>query len=84
VLSSTPKLNLKGLRKLSAIQEYCRLHDIVSFGYVGDSAADLPIWQAADELFIVAPRRALLGRIRKLNRAYVVLGSRSAPASETA
>ena len=44
VLASHPEFNLKGERKLAAIREYVSGAD---FEYLGDSKADIPIWQAA-------------------------------------
>lgn len=77
VLSSTEALNLKGTRKLDAIQGYCIAHHFGGFGYVGDSFADLPIWRKADELVVVAPRPQVLRRIQRFGRAYILLDEHS-------
>ena len=48
VLASTPKLNLKSEAKLAAIKADARAHsDSEAFEYLGDSRADLVIWEAA-------------------------------------
>lgn len=78
VLSSTEAHNLKGTGKRDAIQAYCREHRFTGYGYVGDSLADLPIWQTADEAVVVAPSPSLLRRIRRLGRPYIILGAYSA------
>ncbi len=67
VLGSTPERNLKGRAKLEAIQAYCRDRGLDSFAYVGDCDADLPIWEAAHEAYVVAPSRALLRRLEAVH-----------------
>jgi len=54
-IATDGRVNLKGPKKLSAIQEYCRAHGYSSFAYVGDSVADLAIWKEAAEVHVVAP-----------------------------
>lgn len=54
VMASEPGRNLKGREKLSAIQEMAP-H---GFEYLGDSDADIPIWQAATRFGCVAPSPA--------------------------
>jgi 4-hydroxybenzoate polyprenyltransferase len=49
-ISSTIDTNMRHTDKLAAIQEH-----FPSFGYAGDSTADLPIWEAADEIILVNP-----------------------------
>ncbi len=44
VIGSTPRHNLKGQRKLQAIKE---IVGDGQFEYIGDSRADIPIWEAA-------------------------------------
>jgi len=56
VLASDATNNLKAERKLTAVRERCGAH----FDYVGDSAADLPLWAAARRAYLVGPSRRLL------------------------
>jgi 4-hydroxybenzoate polyprenyltransferase len=49
---------MKGTRKLKAIQE--QYPD--GFDYIGDSSADMPLWKAATEAYLVAPGRRLLAQ----------------------
>ena len=53
--------NLKGPAKLTAIADYT---DNGPFDYMGDSAADLPILQAADTAYLVHPTAGLTKAIR--------------------
>jgi 4-hydroxybenzoate polyprenyltransferase len=64
VIASNGEVNLKGRAKLEAIQAYCRQHDIQSFDYIGDSRADVPIWQAAATALAIDPDG---GALRSLN-----------------
>ncbi len=50
VLASDGRTNLKGLRKAEALVARCP----DGFVYAGDSRADLPIWQRAREIVLVA------------------------------
>jgi 4-hydroxybenzoate polyprenyltransferase/phosphoserine phosphatase len=45
IIASTPGYNLKGRKKLEAIQKYVSGSD---FEYLGDSSADIPIWKEAE------------------------------------
>ena len=54
VIASTPGQNLKGKEKLRAIQSIAP----DGFEYLGDSKADLPIWDAATKSGYVVPSRA--------------------------
>ena len=56
VLSSDGTRNLKGRVKLEAIREHAQS----GFGYMGDSMADLPILQAAEQAYLVHPAARLL------------------------
>ncbi len=76
VIASDGTSNVKGAHKLKAIQEYCQDHQISSFGYVGDSSADLPIWESADAVYAVCPSPAVLKRIQLTGKAPHVIGSR--------
>lgn len=60
VLASDGQTNLSGVCKLQAIQENTNGH---SFQYMGDAAADLPIWEAAETAIVVNPSASLLKRI---------------------
>ncbi len=63
VLASDAENNLKGANKLAAIERYCQDRGHAKWGYVGDAHADLPIWDQADEVFVVAPSAALKQRV---------------------
>lgn len=54
VIASTPGRNLKGPEKLRAIQDIAPN----GFEYLGDSDADLPIWDAAAKSGYVVPSKA--------------------------
>jgi len=62
VIGSNGAHNLKGARKLQAIQ------DLVgpAFCYAGDSSADLPIWQAAESAVLVGASDSVAEQARKL------------------
>jgi 4-hydroxybenzoate polyprenyltransferase len=50
ILASNAETNLRHNRKLNAIQERFE-----RFGYAGNDAADIPIWEAAEEVILVNP-----------------------------
>ncbi|MFN0052867.1 MAG: haloacid dehalogenase-like hydrolase, partial [Planctomycetales bacterium] len=75
VLASDGQRNLKGTRKLEAIEAYCRERGEAAFGYVGDSPADLPIWRQASEIYAVNPSRSLLQRLGPERQPRQVFGS---------
>lgn len=56
VLSSSPASNLKGRKKLEAILKYTKGK---SFDYIGDSRADIPIWEKSEKAFAIAPSREI-------------------------
>ncbi len=60
VLASDGQRNLKGVGKLEAIQSYCQQHRCSTFAYVGDAMADMPIWEQAAQVYVVAPTPHLL------------------------
>jgi 4-hydroxybenzoate polyprenyltransferase/phosphoserine phosphatase len=62
VLASDGTRNLKGSDKLARLQEEL---GPVPFDYMGDSAADLPLWQAATQAYVVSPGPSLLRRIER-------------------
>lgn len=64
VLGSDGFTNLKATRKCEAIEKLCAEHDWDSFGYIGDSAADRPIWKKAKERYVVLSKAAIASRRR--------------------
>ncbi|TVO50944.1 UbiA family prenyltransferase [Denitromonas halophila] len=62
VLATENSINLKGSAKLSAIQA----HVGDRFVYAGDSAADLPIWRAAESAILVSVSPSLAKNVRKI------------------
>ncbi len=61
VLASSENLNLKGIAKLTAIQQTVG-HKFV---YAGDNKADLPIWQAAQAAILVNTSKNVGNAVRK-------------------
>ncbi|MCR9166478.1 MAG: UbiA family prenyltransferase [Nannocystaceae bacterium] len=70
VLASDAEHNLKGANKLAAIEAYCSGRGVADWGYVGDAHADLPIWNKANEVFVVAPSAALKQRVPKATAVF--------------
>lgn len=62
VLATTADRNLKSTAKLEAIRRDCGGEP---FAYMGDSAADLPIWAAARQALAVNVSGRLAGALRK-------------------
>jgi 4-hydroxybenzoate polyprenyltransferase/phosphoserine phosphatase len=60
VLASDGEVNLKGRRKLAAIQALAPQ----GFDYAGDSRADLPIWRAANKAIVVGASPGFLAQVR--------------------
>jgi 4-hydroxybenzoate polyprenyltransferase len=58
VIASDANTNMKGVTKRDRLQQRFGEYD-----YMGDSSADLPIFQAARHHFLVSPSRSLLRRI---------------------
>jgi 4-hydroxybenzoate polyprenyltransferase len=56
VIASDGERNLKGREKLAALQQR---FSAVGFDYLGDSRADLPIWEAANKALIVRTDRSI-------------------------
>ncbi len=75
VLASDDHENLKSRRKVAAITRFARDEGWESYSYAGDCAADLAVWQAADEIVVVNPTPLLLKRLRGLGKPLSVLGS---------
>ena len=61
VIASDINNNLKGQKKLNVIQEYVNNKD---FDYIGDSKADIPIFNAAQKAIISNPTRSLASKYR--------------------
>ena len=76
VLASDGQRNLKGIEKLHAIQAYCRDHGFDSFAYIGDAPADLPIWEQAAHVYVVAPTARLLQAIQDIQPPTRIFGGR--------
>jgi phosphoserine phosphatase len=65
VLASNGTDNLAGQHKLSAIQKHCGNG---RFGYIGDSRADLGIWERAVDSYVVNSTPALMRAAAKVCR----------------
>lgn len=79
VLATEGDDNLKGRRKLDAIQEWCRKNEAASWGYIGDSSSDVVIWQAADEAWAVGGAASFFNSMPKANNRLQSLGIRTNP-----
>jgi 4-hydroxybenzoate polyprenyltransferase len=62
VLASDGRTNLAGANKAKAIRKFLGDRE---FDYAGDSAADIPVWQAARTAILVGPTAQLLETARK-------------------
>jgi 4-hydroxybenzoate polyprenyltransferase len=74
ILASNKAQNLKGINKLEAIQEKVG----EKFVYAGDSAADLPIWKAAEAAILVG----VSSRVAQIVQSYTSV-EREFPKSDT-
>jgi 4-hydroxybenzoate polyprenyltransferase len=63
VIATTAEHNMKGRVKLAAIRE--RFPNS-AFDYLGDSKADLPIWQAAAGAYVVATSKSVVARAKSV------------------
>lgn len=72
VLASTPSHNLKGLKKLEAIQSYAKGQP---FDYIGDGAADVPILKNAHRAIVVGnlPLERSVERLKVPKRGKTIL-----------
>lgn len=61
VIASDGKTNCKGVRKLRLVRQHS---GSAAFDYVGDSAADLPLFAAAEKAIVVYPTPRTLKRVR--------------------
>lgn len=75
VLASDDHENLKSHRKAEAIARLACEQGWQSYSYAGDCRADLPAWQAADEVVVVNPTPELLTRIEGLGKPMSVIGA---------
>jgi 4-hydroxybenzoate polyprenyltransferase len=71
VLASNGTQNLAGKHKLSAIQRDCGNG---TFGYIGNSRADLTVWEKAADAYLVAPSVGLLRAAAKVCRPQRITG----------
>ena len=53
-------MNLKGPKKLAALEEYQRNLGVERWDYVGDDHSDLCIWKAASACYVVGRKRSVL------------------------
>jgi 4-hydroxybenzoate polyprenyltransferase/phosphoserine phosphatase len=74
LLASNLEVNLKGRRKLEAIQAFCREHELGPFAYLGDSRADLPIWLEAERCYLVEPSQGILDALGSKANTAVCFG----------
>ncbi len=73
VIASDARVNCAGATKLSAIRQLLGRR---AFGCVGNSVADLAVWQASSETYLIEPSGELLARARRVC-APLVLGHSS-------
>ncbi|OZI62976.1 UbiA family prenyltransferase [Bordetella genomosp. 11] len=73
VLGSQPHVNLSARRKREAL---VGLYGERGFEYIGNSAADLKVWDAASLIHVVNPERGVLSAARKLGDIGEVFDSR--------
>jgi 4-hydroxybenzoate polyprenyltransferase/phosphoserine phosphatase len=71
VLASDGRTNLRGKSKLRAVRE---LIGGGGFDYIGDGAADIPVYEAATECMLVGPSPSLLRRVRQTARVRQTFG----------
>jgi len=72
VMASTHQHNLKGKNKSQALTE---AWGEGQFDYVGDSAADIPVWAAAHKAYIVSPSTDLLQKAQQANASTTALAA---------
>jgi 4-hydroxybenzoate polyprenyltransferase/phosphoserine phosphatase len=73
-VGSTLTCNLKGSRKLEFIRSRFSLSSAI---YIGDSAADIPIWKSVSGALVVEPTVMMKNRLNSLNIRFEVLGRRA-------
>ena len=69
VLASDIDLNLSGKNKLDAIRAKAGNQ---AFGYIGDAAIDIPIWNAANTAVLVDPSAGLSKRMRHHSEVIII------------
>ncbi len=74
VLASSDGINLKGREKLVAIKE---IADGKPFAYIGDSRADIPVWQEADKVVMVNPATSLAKKFQQQNPLLINSGQKN-------
>ncbi len=72
VFASDGTVNLKGAAKARFLSERFGAQ---GFDYVGDAAADVPVWREAAQAYVVAPDAALLRQARAASPGVVQLGA---------
>ncbi len=76
VLASDGDRNLKGTAKRDAIRDYCRVRGLTRFAYIGDSRADLPVWEEASRAIAVAPSASVRAALERGDVPVQLLGRR--------
>lgn len=76
VLASDGSRNLKAHRKLEAVRAWCDENGVEEFTYIGDSHADLPLWQHAAAAVAVRPAASVSRALMKLDKPTQTLGVR--------
>jgi 4-hydroxybenzoate polyprenyltransferase/phosphoserine phosphatase len=76
VIGSSSTVNMKGVQKLALIQEYCAAQQFEGFAYIGDSRADLPIWEQSQECIVVAPSSSLKQQIQQFRNDSQSIGKK--------
>jgi len=72
VIASDATNNMKGVRKLAAIRE---LLGDDSFAYAGNSAADRPLWDAAEATIMVEATRRDVEKARAEHKVEIIIAS---------
>ena len=75
LIATEPGVNRKGAAKRAAIQQDC---GPAGFDYIGDSRADLPLWQAARRTLIVDPSPRLLRKAQAVCTPFHIFPGRRA------
>jgi phosphoserine phosphatase len=67
---TTPDRNLKGLAKRECIETFCQGRP---YGYIGNSRADIPLWESASQAYIVSRAKGLIRILKKMNIVCIVI-----------
>ena len=62
VIATDGIINIRAENKKDALVS---LYDLKGFDYIGDSKADIPVWQAANSALLVEPSKRLLNKVNK-------------------